>query len=67
MRQTTKRVLGAGHLADKHRYTENCLDVCPYLNNCPSRPEEKPNCIPNYESCIVHRTLRKYGSLELGI
>lgn len=28
--------------------------VCDYLNECPSRPRDNPNCIHNYKKCLCY-------------
>jgi hypothetical protein len=27
---------------------------CPFTNKCVSKPEELPNCIKDYQSCVVY-------------
>lgn len=29
--------------------------LCPYRQQCVSRPEEQPDCIPDYQRCLVYK------------
>lgn len=55
MKTKHPKLIATGHLIDKNTHKPARLEnLCPFLG-CTSQPEEKPNCIPNYEDCMVYK------------